>query len=132
MVAAIIGDSVNYQIGKLIGTKVFTRDYRFIKQEHLQKTRLFYEKHGGKTIIYARFIPIIRTFAPFVAGVGIMKYSRFITFNIAGAVLWVLLFLGAGYVFGNLPVIRHNFSLVIMVIIAISLIPVAWGILKKN
>jgi len=132
MIAAIIGDSVNYQIGKLIGTKVFTRDYRFIKQEHLHKTRLFYEKHGGKTIIYARFIPIIRTFAPFVAGVGIMKYSRFITFNIAGAILWVLLFLGAGYIFGNLPVIRHNFSLVIMVIIAISLVPVAWEILKKK
>ena len=124
LVAAIIGDTVNYHIGKYVGVKVFTRDYKLIKREHLEKTRVFYEKHGGKTIIYARFVPIIRTFAPFVAGVGTMNYSKFIGFNISGAVIWTVLFVGAGYLFGNLPIIRDNFSTVILGIIAISLIPV--------
>ena len=124
VVAAIIGDTVNYHIGKYVGVKVFTRDYKLIKREHLDKTRMFYEKHGGKTIIYARFVPIIRTFAPFVAGVGTMNYSRFISFNISGAIIWTVLFVGAGYLFGNLPIIRDNFSTVILGIIGISLIPV--------
>jgi membrane-associated protein len=132
VVAAIIGDTVNYHIGKMVGSKVFTRDYKLIKQAHLHKTRLFYEKHGGKTIVYARFIPIIRTFAPFVAGVGTMQYSRFVLFNVSGAFLWVILFLGAGFLFGNLPIIRDNFSTVIIAIIAISLIPVVLELFKHK
>src|SRR5688572_18077997 len=95
--AAILGDTVNYHIGKYIGHQVFKKEHRFIKKKHLLKTQSFYEKHGGKTIIYARFIPIIRTFAPFVAGVGIMNYPRFITYNVVGGFLWAVLFLGAGY-----------------------------------
>jgi membrane-associated protein len=132
IIAAIIGDTVNYHIGKVIGTRVFTRDYRFIKREHLRRTRLFYEKHGGKTIIYARFIPIIRTFAPFVAGIGTMSYRKFISFNIIGAIVWVVLFLGAGFLFGNIPVIKNNFSTVIIAIILISLIPVVIEFFKAR
>lgn len=132
IIAAIIGDTVNYHIGKVIGTRVFTRDYRFIKREHLRRTRLFYEKHGGKTIIYARFIPIIRTFAPFVAGIGEMSYKKFISFNIIGAIVWVVLFLGAGYLFGNIPIIKNNFSTVIIAIILISLIPVVIEFFKAR
>jgi len=122
--AAILGDTVNYHIGKYIGHQVFKKEHRFIKKKHLLKTQSFYEKHGGKTIIYARFIPIIRTFAPFVAGVGVMNYSRFITFNIVGGILWTVLFLGAGYLFGNLSFVKNNFSMVILAIIGVSLIPV--------
>jgi len=132
IIAAIIGDTVNYHIGKVIGTRVFTRDYRFIKREHLRRTRLFYEKHGGKTIIYARFIPIIRTFAPFVAGIGTMSYRKFISFNIIGAIVWVVLFLGAGYLFGNIPFIKNNFSTVIIAIILVSLIPVVIEFFKAR
>ena len=124
IVAAILGDTVNYHVGKYIGHAVFKKPHRFIKQEYLMKTHAFYEKHGGKTIIYARFIPIVRTFAPFVAGVGEMTYGKFILYNVVGAVLWAVLFLGAGYWFGNIPVIRNNFSMVILAIIFISLIPV--------
>lgn len=132
MVAAIIGDATNYYIGKSVGIKIFSIKSRFIKKEYLDRTHEFYEKHGGKTIIYARFIPIIRTFAPFVAGIGTMNYSRFFTFNVVGAILWVVLFLGAGYLFGNIPLIKDNFSLVILTIIAVSLLPILFEYIKAK
>ncbi len=125
--AAIIGDTANYWIGSYIGPKAFQKDTRFIKKEYLQKTHAFYEKYGGITIIIARFIPIIRTFAPFVAGIGTMKYSRFISYNIIGGLLWTILFIYGGYLFGNIPFVRNNFSLVILAIIFISILP---GIIK--
>lgn len=128
--AAIIGDSMNYLIGNLIGPRVFHEKSRFFKKEYLTKTQNFYEKHGGKTIIIARFIPIIRTFAPFVAGIGKMKYRKFLAYNIIGGILWVLLFLSAGYFFGTLPFVKNNFSLVIIAIIIISIIPAIFEYLR--
>ncbi|MFB9865326.1 DedA family protein [Rufibacter immobilis] len=122
-VAAFLGDTLNYMIGNHFGPKVFRRDYRFLKREYLIKTQAFYEKHGGKTIIFARFIPIIRTFAPFVAGVGTMKYSKFLSYNVIGGLLWVVGFVVAGFVFGNIPAVKKNFSLVIFGIILLSVIP---------
>ena len=122
-VAAILGDTVNYWVGSYLGPKVFDKKIRFLKKEHLEKTHQFYEKHGGKTIIIARFVPIIRTFAPFVAGIGAMTYSKFILYNIAGAILWCALFIYGGYFFGNLPIVKNNFSIVIVVIIFISILP---------
>ncbi|MEI8245031.1 MAG: DedA family protein [Lentisphaerota bacterium] len=123
-IAAIIGDTVNYHIGKYIGPKVFHKDnVRFLNKKHLIKTHEFYERHGGKTIIIARFMPIIRTFAPFVAGMGSMSYARFIVYNIVGGVLWVTLLVFAGYFFGNIPIVKKNFTLVIMAIIFISILP---------
>jgi len=123
-IAAIIGDTVNYHIGKYIGPKVFHKDnVRFLNKKHLIKTHEFYERHGGKTIIIARFMPIIRTFAPFVAGMGSMSYARFIVYNIVGGVLWVMLLVFAGYFFGNIPIVKKNFTLVIMAIIFISILP---------
>ena len=123
-VAAILGDTVNYAIGHFIGPKVFHyEDSRFFKKEYLLKTHQFYEKHGGKTIVIARFMPIIRTFAPFVAGVGAMSYSKFILFNISGGIAWVCLFLLGGYFFGNIPSVKSNFTLVIIAIVIISVLP---------
>jgi membrane-associated protein len=122
-VAAVLGDAVNYSIGKRLGARAFSGKIRFLKQEHLQKTHEFYEKHGGKTIIIARFIPIIRTFAPFVAGIGSMTYTRFFSYNVFGGVGWAGIFIFVGYFFGNLPFVKSNFSLVIIAIIIISVIP---------
>lgn len=132
LVAAILGDSVNYWIGARIGPPAFSGRVRFLKQEHLTRTQAFYERHGGKTILLARFIPIIRTFAPFVAGVGRMSYGRFLAYNVAGAVLWVPLFVLAGFFFGNIPAVRANFTLVILAIIAVSLLPVVVEFLRSR
>ncbi|MEY2808214.1 MAG: hypothetical protein RIR65_2631 [Planctomycetota bacterium] len=125
IVAAILGDAVNYAIGARLGPKVFTQGSRFFKQEHLERTQRFYEKHGGKTIILARFVPIVRTFAPFVAGIGRMTYARFALFNVVGAVVWVVLFVALGHAFGNLPVVKRNFQYVILAIIVVSVLPIA-------
>jgi len=122
-VAAVLGDTVNYWIGNKIGPRAFEQDIRFLKKEYLEKTEQFYQKHGGKTIILARFVPIVRTFAPFVAGVGTMRYSQFITFNVVGAFLWTGIFIWLGYFFGNIPFVQENFELVIVVIIFISVVP---------
>jgi membrane-associated protein len=124
LVAAVVGDTVNYWVGAYIGPRAFEGNLRFLRKEHLDRTRAFYERHGGKTIILARFVPIVRTFAPFVAGVGTMSYPRFITYNVVGAVLWVGLLVLAGFFFGNIPVVRENFTVVILAIIAISVMPV--------
>ncbi len=124
ILAAILGDTVNYAIGNYLGPKVFDQDkVRFLKKEYLQRTHEFYEKHGGKTIIIARFIPIIRTFAPFVAGIGSMTYRHFVSYNVIGGVVWVFIFCLGGYFFGNLPAVRRNFSLVLLMIIIISVLP---------
>jgi membrane-associated protein len=133
MVAAIAGDTVNYHIGKFIGHKAYKiKDGRFFKQKYLEKTHLFYERHGGKTIIISRFIPIIRTFAPFVAGMGSMTYWRFISYNIIGGITWVLIFITGGYLFGNIPAVKNNFTLVIMAIIFISLLPGIIAFIRKK
>lgn len=121
--AAILGDSVNYSIGHYIGPRAFSGKIRWLKQDYLERTRKFYAKHGGKTIILARFVPIIRTYAPFMAGVGGMRYSYFITYNIIGGIVWTGLFLFTGYFFGNLKFIAERFSLVILAIVIISFIP---------
>jgi membrane-associated protein len=121
--AAIAGDTTNYWIGRAIGPRIFSRDVWWAKREYLLRTESFYERHGGKTIILARFAPIVRTFAPFVAGIGRMPYRRFLAFSVVGGFTWVGLFVGAGYFFGNLAVVRDNFSLVILAIIVISLMP---------
>lgn len=123
--AAIIGDTVNYHIGKFLGPKIFKKqNVRFLNRKHLDKAHEFYKKHGGKTVIIARFIPIIRTFAPFVAGMGSMSYRRFILYNIVGGISWVCICIFSGYFFGNIPIVSDNFTFVILAIIAISLIPV--------
>ena len=122
--AAVIGDTVNYWIGHAIGPKIFEQQkIRFLKKEHLERTHLFYEKYGGITIVLARFIPIIRTFAPFVAGIGRMSYWRFIIYNVCGGIAWVAIFVFGGYFFGNLPVVKRNFTVAIMAIIFISVLP---------
>lgn len=130
-VAAVAGDSVNYAIGRRVGPAIFERKSRFINRKHLEEAHRFYERHGGKTIVLARFIPVIRTFAPFVAGIASMDYSRFLLFNVAGGFLWVAGLLGAGYLFGNLPLVRDNFTLVIYVIILISITPILAEFGKK-
>ena len=122
--AAVLGDTINYQMGSAIGPKIFSQqNVRFLNKEYLDKTHAFYEKYGGKTIIFARFIPIIRTFAPFVAGIGKMSYRRFLIYNLIGAIFWVALFTFAGYYFGNLTLVKENFTLVIIGIIVASFIP---------
>ena len=119
-VAAILGDACNYWIGRTVGPAIFEKNYRFLKWEHLEKTHRFYEEHGGKTIVLARFVPILRTFAPFVAGVGTMEYRRFTFYNISGAFIWIALIVFGGYFFGSIPTIRANFELVILGLIFLS------------
>lgn len=131
-VAAVLGDTVNYEIGKYYGAKAFSGKIKFLKKEYLVQTQNFFVKHGGKTIIYARFVPIVRTFAPFVAGIGEMAYKRFVSFNVIGAFLWIGIFLSLGYVFGNLAFIQKNFSLVILAIIVISVLPAVIEVLRGN
>jgi membrane-associated protein len=130
--AAVLGDTANYWIGRTIGPRVFREDVRFLKREYLDRTHAFYEKHGGKTIFLARFIPIIRTFAPFVAGVGQMSYWHFISYNIFGGIVWTALFIFAGYFFGNIPLVKNNFSIVIMAIVLISLAPAVIEYLRSR
>lgn len=132
MIAAILGDMVNYHLGKYVGVKAFSGKYKLLKVEYLNKTQAFYIKHGGKTIIYARFIPIIRTFAPFVAGIGSMTYGKFATYNVVGAIAWVTSFLFIGYFFGGLPVIKSNFTFVIFGIIILSLLPPIIEIIREK
>ncbi|HTS02339.1 MAG TPA: DedA family protein [Thermoanaerobaculia bacterium] len=121
--AAVLGDTANYWIGARIGPRAFDGSVKFLRQEHLRRTEAFYEKHGKKTIILARFVPIVRTFAPFVAGVGSMRYSTFLAYNVIGGVAWVAVCVFSGYFFGNIPVVRRNFSLVILAIIGVSTLP---------
>jgi membrane-associated protein len=124
IVSAILGDGVNYAIGARVGPKVFNRpSSKLLNVEHLRRANAFYEKHGGKTIVLARFMPIVRTFAPFVAGIGKMTYRQFLVYNVVGAVVWVVSFLALGYFFGNQPVVKKNFTMVIAAIIVISVIP---------
>jgi len=130
--AVIAGDNVNYWIGRFIGPRAFTGEMRFFRREYLDRTRAYFERHGGKTVILARFIPIVRTFTPFVAGIGAMTYPRFLIYSLAGGALWVSAFLWAGYFFGNLPVVRENFSLVILGIIGMSVIPILFGIVRDR
>lgn len=130
--AAVLGDTVNYWIGHYVGPKVFATESRWLKREYLEKTQAFYDKHGGKTIFLARFIPIIRTFAPFVAGIGKMRYTYFISYNIFGGIVWTSVMIFAGYFFGNVPVVKENFSLVVIAIIIISVLPAVWEYLRSR
>ena len=133
LAAAVIGDAANFAIGKYFGEKLFAKpDSRVFKREYLDKTHAFYEKYGGKTIILARFVPIVRTFAPFVAGMGDMHYGRFIRYNIIGALVWVGLLTYAGYFFGELPAVKNNFGLVVIGIIVVSVLPMAVEIAKAK
>jgi len=132
-IAGIAGDTVNYWIGARVGPAVFHRkDSRFFDPAHLERAHRFYEKYGGKTIVLARFLPILRTFAPFVAGIGRMSYAKFLAYNVIGAAAWVGIFVLAGYFFGNIPLVRDNFSLVILVIIAVSIVPVVHEVLRHR
>ena len=135
IMAAIIGDAVNYTIGKHVGMRLFSNpDSKIFRREHLIRTQKFYDKHGGKTIVIARFVPIIRTFAPFVAGMAGMRYSSFATYNVVGALVWVLSITIAGHIFGNLPIVKHNFHIVVVGIIIISVIPIAieWWKMRRE
>lgn len=131
MVAAILGDTANYEIGRHLGEKLLKSE-RLIKKEHIEITNKFYEKHGGKTIIFARFVPIVRTLAPFVAGIGKMSYKHFISFNALGGILWVLAVSICGYFFGNIPVVKENFTIVVIGIIVISILPGIIGFVKSK
>ena len=131
-IAAVVGDTVNYWIGHYIGPRAFSGEIRFLKKSYLDRTHEFYERHGGKTIILARFVPIIRTFAPFVAGVGSMSYGHFISYNIIGGVAWVTIFTWCGYFFGTLPFVQKNFSFVVLAIILISVFPAFVEVIKER
>jgi membrane-associated protein len=131
--AAVLGDAVNYAVGHRLGPKVFRREgVRFLNREHLERTHRFYERYGPSTIVIARFVPIVRTFAPFVAGIGRMTYARFALYNVVGAIAWVIACVGAGYLFGNIPMVKDNFSLVVLAIIAISVMPGLIEILRQH
>jgi membrane-associated protein len=131
-VAAILGDTVNYSIGHFFGLKLFEMNIPFLKKEYLEKTEAFYEKHGGKTIILARFVPIVRTFAPFVAGVGKMDYRHFISYNVIGGIIWIAIFVFGGYMLGNVPMIRDNFKVVTILIILVSVLPMVFEYFKAR
>lgn len=132
-IAAVAGDTVNYWIGRIVGPKVFTmEDSRWFNKKHLMRAHQFYERYGGKTIIIARFVPIIRTFAPFVAGIGDMTYWRFIAYNVIGGIAWIMICVWAGYFFGNIPVVKKNFTLVIFAIIIISVLPAVIEFLRQK
>ena len=132
IVAAILGDGVNYAIGRHVGMKLFVRFPRLLKQSYLDKTHAFYEKHGGKTIIFARFVPIVRTFAPFVAGIGRMEYRQFLSYNVIGALLWVIGFTYAGFYFGNMPFVRKNLEYLIFGIIIVSMLPAIIEVIRHR
>lgn len=132
LAAAVLGDTVNYHIGKAFGGRLIKRDGRLIKREYIEKTNGFFDRHGGKSIILARFVPIIRTFAPFVAGIGDMHYAKFLFYNASGALLWTALFCLAGFFFGNIPMVRQHFSIVIFAIVLVSLTPALFGLIKKG
>ncbi|NYE61770.1 membrane-associated protein [Duganella sp. 1224] len=125
--AAITGNTVNYWIGEKVGQRVFTHDYRWLNKEALTRTHEFFEKHGGKTIVLARFVPVVRTFAPFVAGVSDMTFARFQLFNFTGAILWVVLLTAAGYFFGNIPIVREHLTEIVLVGVGVAVVPMAIG-----
>ncbi len=131
-IAAVLGDFVNYTVGSYVGLKIFTEDAKFFKMGYLEKTQAFFAKYGGKTIVVARFVPIVRTYAPFVAGAGKMEYSRFFFYNVLGGFIWTSLFIAAGYLFGNLPFVKNNFSLVVFFIIGVSLVPIVVEFVKAR
>jgi len=132
MAAAVIGNEVNFRIGRAIGPRAFSGSVRWLKQEYLLRTQAFYDRHGGKTIVLSRFVPIIRTFAPFVAGVGMMQRRRFAAYNFVGAFTWVTSFIWGGFLFGNVPLIKNNFGVVTILIVVVSLLPVVWGLLRPT
>lgn len=132
IVAAILGNEVNFRIGRAVGPRAFSGNFRWLKREYLLKTQVFYDRHGGKTIVMSRFVPIIRTFAPFVAGVGDMQRSRFAAYNFGGGFAWVTIFIWGGYLFGNVPIVKNNFGIVTIAIIVVSVLPVVWGLLKRD
>lgn len=134
-VAAVLGDTVNYHVGKAIGPPAFSGRFRWLKRDHLLRTQAFFDRHGGKAIILARFVPIVRTFAPFVAGVGTMQYGRFLAYNLVGGFLWVVIFVGAGYLVGNLPFVKAHFSKVVLAIIIVSVLPIVfewWKVRREH
>ena len=130
--AAILGDTVNYWAGSYVGPRAFSGQIRFLRRDYLDRTQRFYERHGGKTIIIARFVPIIRTFAPFVAGIGAMNYTRFLAYNVVGGIAWVVTFVCGGFFFGNLKAVRDNFTLVVLAIILISVMPVLVELIRAR
>jgi membrane-associated protein len=136
--AAILGDTVNYAAGHWLGPRILTADdraglwHRILNREHLDRTHAFFERHGGKAVVLGRFVPIVRTFVPFVAGAGSMRYSSFLAYNVSGALAWVGICVGAGYLFGNVPVVRENFSLVVIGIVAVSLLPMAIEFIRNR
>jgi membrane-associated protein len=132
VIAAFTGNLVNYAVGRYIGPKVFTKDYRFLKRAYLDRTKKFFDKYGSMTIVYTRFAPILRTFAPFIAGVGQMNYSRFMLYNFIGGFVWVVLFVYAGYFFGNVPFVKENFESVVIGIILVSMIPAVYGFIRMK
>lgn len=132
LAAAVLGDAVNYEIGRHVGPGIFKRESRFLNKNHLLKAHAFYERHGGKAIMLARFVPIVRTFAPFVAGIALMHPAKFLFFNITGAVIWVVGLVSAGYFLGNIPVVKNNFSLVVYGIIIVSVLPVVVEFLRAK
>ncbi|TET54734.1 MAG: DedA family protein [Actinobacteria bacterium] len=132
-IAAVLGDGINYAVGNLFGKRILKeKKIPFVKKKYLDKTHEFYERYGAKTIVIARFVPIVRTFAPFVAGIGAMSYGRFLMFNIVGALIWISMFIFAGYFFGNLPIAKQNFGLIVLAIILISITPIVFELLKKK